>query len=285
MNVIRFFHHTKWPYRALAVICVLYALFSFYKLIIQKKTPFKIEAEGIVLNPSKKYYFTNYKNIESLDSADRENAVLIRYAKNEEWMPNNLGMLYYEGEWKLKLNKAIQDPEISNHPFLPYCRNAKKFNGNFEFYGSGQVVSEKKLNTGLIFNYPIGSIKDREYLNIKNNADKKILYFEDDGVGISYKLPDTKAVISAVFNSKIDEGNTQGNLIFKFDNTSSKISKVYNIKYTPHNFISASIKVQDENGNTLLEKAKISEATFQVENILFSLRVNQQYGIKTIFFS
>jgi hypothetical protein len=284
MNLIRFFHTSKWPYKALAVLCLFYALFSFYELVIQNKTPFKIEAEGIVLDLNKKYYFTNYKSIRSLENAESENSVLIRYKKNEEWMPNHLGTLYYDGEWKLDLNKAIQHPVINKHPFLPYCRSVEKSStGSFNFYDSGQIVSEAQLTTGLIFNYPTGSVQDREYLNIKKISGKEVLYFEDDGIGVSYQLPDKKAKISAAFNSKIRTANTKGSLIFKFDDTTPNVSGTYNISYTPNNFLSASIEVKDQAGNTLYKKLGISHTTFQIENILLSLKINQMYGITTIF--
>ncbi|MEP2445749.1 MAG: hypothetical protein ABJI69_00865 [Balneola sp.] len=275
-------YRQKWVYILFVMLCAMYAAYAYYDIVLDSQIPFKIKAEGLILDENKKYFLTNYQDWnQSLAVAEPQRTVAIRYQKNKSCMPNTLGVLSNDGQWRFNVHPSIQLPISGGNPFLPYVRLAKRVDGAFTFYRGNQKISSQSLEQGLIFNFPAGGIADRVQLQIEEYEQRKLLEIRDDGLGISYTLPDTNSSVEVLFNAGEGYVPEESNLVFHFDDVTPEVKGRHLIEVDPISWSSYTLRIIDPKNKLIVEKKTSGKSYFEIESILFSIDINQKYGAIT----
>lgn len=249
-----------------ALISIMYGTYSLYVFTFDHPSPTIIKAEGIVLDTTKTYFFSNYDSLNAINSAN-EDDIILNYSERNLY-PNLIGNLeFIEGNWVYITADCITNPYNSKNPFLPFTRNNKKNGDEFVFYDGASHISEQSLKQGIITNFPSGRRHHRINIKLNKLSDVDVLIYKDDGLGVEYMLPKGLDTIGINFNSRSD--NNVNNYNFNFDNTSTHY-KNYKLAVNSTNF-SNSFRLLDEK-NSIVESG---DSSFQIGGIYF--KITQRY--------
>ncbi len=156
---------------ALFIICIfsiVYAFGAYYSIVINDEFSKNIKTTAIKLLNEKHYYFlTKYKIPDSLS--------VNVYIENKN-VPDSLCVMYYDKEWKLKLNKRIRknDEDTTRVDiFYPWCctQGDKPI-----FKDKNSIIPYSILSgSGIKFNHHTGSSIDRFSIRIDSIGTEKYL--------------------------------------------------------------------------------------------------------------
>lgn len=277
---------------ATAFLCTLFALYNFYKDVLNPDFSHNVRCEGIILDPKISYHITDKNSIQELQKirnnevSKSDNDILLHYRDRdmEKITPSYWGSLYYDNQWHFKLDQSFSGnaTELPNiHlPFLsvfstPWYKEipvlGKFFYNEQQFVKPNETIGHKELYKNHYFNSVSGDRNSRYYLQIKNIKNKPILPWYDDGIKQSYVINSTKSdSIGLFFNSNENSCYTDRN--FVFDNTSKKQGN-YLLIHNPNKKGSFTLLNTENKKSFSINSSKF----FEVEDMMFS--INPKYSV------
>lgn len=271
-------------FNLLFALCLLFAVYSYYQLVVNPASSHSIKCEGLILDQTRKYHLSDKNSLSELAVIRPEinvnpKDIILHYRDQdiEKVTPSYWGSLYYDGVWKFKLDKSFSSqPNTRGNFHLPFMRFAEKQHHSIRFIKPNEVLSERQLNEKLFFNYPFGDRASRFYLQILNLKGFKILSFFDEGIKKTYRLNNRNNDTIGVTFGK-DAASTPSRLFnYSFTNSSSLDGGNYEIihNYKENNTTVKNLITGDE--------IAVSSATFRVGDILFSIKNNYNFYEKLL---
>jgi hypothetical protein len=250
--------YNKRTYQFILLFTSIFAIIFMVKLFFFSSAYYKIKCEGIILDKKKEYVLTN--QFIGKKHELKNNKILLEYPKNNGYMPNYLGKLYFvkkANNWVLKLSDSIQNKKDINK-VLPFVRKSEKNGNDYEFFSPKQEITFQDLENGIVFNRFGGTAQDRIELKIFKEDDLFVLKFDVEGINREYKLKKNKQEVSIQFNSK----KKLSDYNFYFEKT-SKLHQEHQLKITTEAF---GYRCFDEN------EREIKEDKFAIGNAMFSIK-------------
>lgn len=262
------------------ICCLVYSGFQLYEQIFKSPIPVEVKAEGLILDKSKKYVFTNRKTIQEVINIDRnnfsdinaqniseKNSIIISYNQKSEQKslyPNYLGTLYFDNEWKLALTKRIVKPVNDKSRLAPYFYYKKDKN----IYVDNLLIKGDSLNQKCGFSTFGSESSNKLPIQIKNINGDDVLEFPTDGILVKNRIFETKDnnyTIDLLFNkSSLD--SSSANYVYSFSSNNLQEVK-HRIKIKKKSPFSLSVKSDDKFLGTS------DQLTFPIQNILFTTKL------------
>lgn len=254
-------------------------LYNYYNTILNPPFSKVLKCEGIVLNDHLSYHITNKNTPDELRRIRgntiqiSDNDILLHYRDRdmEKITPSYWGTLFYDNEWKFRLDASFTShPNQKGNFHLPFLRYVKRQKGEFIFVPSSGTLNESGLSRKLLFNTPFGDKATRYYLQILKINGRKVLSWYDDGIKQSYPINKSKSdTISIIFEKNANQIIPKKQYTFFFNNTTSQNGEYELICYSDR-------PTELVNMQTASKK-KIRNRYFQINEIMFS--INPRYSL------
>lgn len=240
---------------------LLYACRIAFQMIFTSEFTHSIKAEGVILQEGKVYVLSTQERI-SLGS----DTILLPVSNLK--LPDSLGFLYFDKEWKLKVGRNTlpghEFEHIGNQPFSAWCCTQGAEIKHFE---TGKILDESQLiKPGIKWNHHFGLPVDRIKINLKKENGKTYLTGNFAFLNTSYSIRNkTEDVFELDFCSRMDSTDF-GKEIFSFPflDSNQQPSRYY------LRFRGSALSILDEDKKELEQFVKLPEQ-IAVNNVLFSI--------------
>lgn len=265
------------------IMCSYYAYASLDKIVFNDVFPKSIKIKYIELNPKKVYLFSKDPDYKYCIN----DTLVIPHGKKN--YPNDLFVLFNDGEWKVKLFEKIRknNKVINEDIFYPWCCTQ---DDDTTFFEKKSIICEDTLlKKGIKFNYSYGRPSDRLAIKIIKINEKYFLDGNFPYLRVSYPVSDTKENIYSI-NNCISGSISDSKYIFSVPilNNSDFNSRT-NIIISKNDFISGHIKRKlfGDNDyvllNSLLFEVKKNYSSIDRMCLFFSFSLLFITGIYSVF--
>ncbi|WP_299547020.1 hypothetical protein [Seonamhaeicola sp.] len=270
--------YNRYIFIVVALLSIIYGGYGLYVIGLDHPSPTIIQAEGLLLDSSKTYHFSNYKSLDAITDSNPDD-IILNYTDSNLY-PNTLGKLYYlNGRWSFAAHKSVRNPLVNDsNPFLPFIRQINKTDGEFTFYRGESDVSEENLFQGIVVNFPAGKKAHRKTIKLKRSNGKIVVLWKDDGLGVKYMLSRGRDTLGVNFNMSPNQYGKY-NYNYDFDNTTSHNGK-YKLIIESSQWRN-SYKVYNDNNVKVLQGSRV----FELGNILFTIDQRFSNWKKILFIS